>query len=813
MEALEKEQQGIREDQRAMKESLEIITATLTELSVAVKTKSESHSGGGGSNNDDGNKSEEGSDTGEKPDQGKNKGGLQLPSFDGMDPIGWLARANQQFEITGTATESRVAAAVVAMEGPALYWMTWLHSRKPSLTWKEFSEALVSRFDTRFQGDAFERLADIKQIKGVEDYVNLFVQLSSQVPGLTDAHYLGYFMKGLKDPIRGFLRLFRPTELESAMELARDVEDNLAIQGGGRTSLNWNNSTPRRSGWSRSGSMAWTDSIGRPSQNFTSSNSRPGEKSSMSRASEAMQHPQRPRFTRISSQELAELKAKGLCFRCRKPYSPGHECSLKQLRVMITEGEKIDLQQYEFYQPTGLEEMYEEHEESGEGDVELPLYSMAGIDTARTMRLHAKLGEHTIIVLIDSGASHNFISRALVDRLQLQPDREERFGVLLGNGLRQEAEGACRKIEVTLAGCQFLLDCFVFPLGGVDMILGMTWLSTLGEVKHYYDKMIMKFEKEGRCIKLRGDPQLCRGPIGLKSLINSRDAQVWAIVLEEKGDAEIHEQEGVQEVLQQFHEVFGDPKSLPPERVTDHRITLEDALSKAEWLGFEGIESEQRSDEYLKAIIESIQRQPDSRPGFRLVGTKLFFHDRITLPAASRWIPELLHEFHDTPSGGHAGVLRTYRRIATNVYWKELPVLPMLEPEQILALRVIPMGKREVEQLLVKWKGEGEDGATWIDLQHFMGQFPDFDLEDKVDSKGDGIDMKRKGDNQGKPLIVTATFAVLLLPRCSVAASPPARLRDQPPLPTVSVTLRLRCCDAPFAAAAALLPLRAELPS
>ena len=32
----------------------------------------------------------------------------------------------------------------------------------------------------------------------------------------------------------------------------------------------------------------------------------------------------------------------------------------------------------------------------------------------------------------------------------------------------------------------------------------------------------------------------------------------------------------------------------------------------------------------------------------------------------------------------------------------ELPVLPMLEPEQILALRVIPLGEREVEQLLVK---------------------------------------------------------------------------------------------------------------
>ncbi|MCI36318.1 hypothetical protein A2U01_0057541, partial [Trifolium medium] len=32
-------------------------------------------------------------------------------------------------------------------------------------------------------------------------------------------------------------------------------------------------------------------------------------------------------------------------------------------------------------------------------------------------------------------------------------------------------------------------------------------------------------------------------------------------------------------------------------------------------------------------------------------------------------IPKMLAEFHVTPSGGHSGFYRTYRRLAANVYW------------------------------------------------------------------------------------------------------------------------------------------------
>lgn len=53
----------------------------------------------------------------------------------------------------------KVASAVVAMDGLALYWLTWLRAWKPGMSGEEFTQALVARFDTRFKGSRFEWLS------------------------------------------------------------------------------------------------------------------------------------------------------------------------------------------------------------------------------------------------------------------------------------------------------------------------------------------------------------------------------------------------------------------------------------------------------------------------------------------------------------------------------------------------------------------------------------------------------------------------------------------------------------------------------
>lgn len=72
----------------------------------------------------------------------------------------------------------------------------------------------------------------------------------------------------------------------------------------------------------------------------------------------------------------------------------------------------------------------EEEEIDGEGDesltieivakkVELSLNSVVGLATPGTMKLTGKVGEHLVTILIDIGATHNFISLGLVQELGL----------------------------------------------------------------------------------------------------------------------------------------------------------------------------------------------------------------------------------------------------------------------------------------------------------------------------------------------------------------------------------------------------------
>lgn len=48
----------------------------------------------------------------------------------------------------------------------------------------------------------------------------------------------------------------------------------------------------------------------------------------------------------------------------------------------------------------------------------------------------------------------------------------------------------------------------VFELGGVDLILGVSWLATLGDIKANWQSLTMQFQTKQGPVEIKGDPSL-----------------------------------------------------------------------------------------------------------------------------------------------------------------------------------------------------------------------------------------------------------------------------------------------------------------
>ncbi|KAF8398742.1 hypothetical protein HHK36_014600 [Tetracentron sinense] len=131
---------------------------------------------------------------------------------------------------------------------------------------------------------------------------------------------------------------------------------------------------------------------------------------------------------RLTDSELQKKRDKGLCYRCDDKWAPGHRCKKKELNVLLTH----DVDEGETGEVEELDEVDPELETAEITQVvEVSLNSVVGL---KTMKLKGVIGEQEVVVLIDPGATHNFISLELVKRLQLPIAKIEAYGVTMGTG-------------------------------------------------------------------------------------------------------------------------------------------------------------------------------------------------------------------------------------------------------------------------------------------------------------------------------------------------------------------------------------------
>jgi hypothetical protein len=273
---------------------------------------------------------------------------------------------------------------------------------------------------------------------------------------------------------------------------------------------------------------------------------------------------------KISQIQMEERRKKGLCYNCDSKWQYGHKCQTPKLFLI----DAVEMGE-------GSQEVSEEGEDLMEFsyDEVLPkitLHAITGSFHPKTLCLVGSIGHQQIVILIDSGSTHNFVASIICSKSRLLVQNGNKIKVRVANGEIVEFEGSCVNIHIQLVGFVFVSNFYVIPLAGCDMVLGIQWLVTLGSITWNFKDLTMEFMMAEKIIKLQGlvAPRLWE-ETEWGDIKKGFTKGLLLQLLDNVEDTELEEVRAeVNAFLQEFSDLFDEPKGLPPSRSHDHSIIL-----------------------------------------------------------------------------------------------------------------------------------------------------------------------------------------------------------------------------------------------
>ncbi|WVZ17266.1 hypothetical protein V8G54_010248 [Vigna mungo] len=311
---------------------------------------------------------------------------FDLPTFNGSDALGWIFKVNQFFDYHQTPIDQRIKITSFYLEGQALAWFQWMFKNELLSSWESFLRALELRFAPFKFDDPIADLCKLTQTQSLQDYLSEFEVLANRISDYPPSFYLSCFLSGLKPSLCREVTAFQPPDLPHAIALAKLHEEKF------RSSL----SPPNRFG---------RTSIP-PSPLTTSPPTQPKPLPPL-----LPTPPTKLPIKRLSEPEMQARREKNLCFNCDERYTRGHRCKPQFLLLTAfnTNNQEDCL---------STEDAIATEDTSQEVGL-ISLHAFSGQWTPRTFRVTGSRQGYAVQILVDSGATHNFIQNRVAQFLHL----------------------------------------------------------------------------------------------------------------------------------------------------------------------------------------------------------------------------------------------------------------------------------------------------------------------------------------------------------------------------------------------------------
>ncbi|KAJ8758804.1 hypothetical protein K2173_000525 [Erythroxylum novogranatense] len=432
----------------------------------------------------------------------------------------WFAKVDQFFEYQNIGEPQKIPLTSFHLGGEANHWWQWLRrtyqEEQLELTWKLFEEELWARFGPTDYEDFDEALSKIKQLGSLQGYQQEFEKLGNRVHGWSQKALIGTFIRRLKSEVAEGIGMFKPRTLKEAISLTRMRDEQLQRQ----------------------------NKVLRPGTRNTHESTSSAKTSTTTK------------FKKLSWDEMQQRRAQGLCFNCDEKFTPGHRCRSPRLLLLVgmatgrVWGGEID---------NALPD-----------EPEISLDALSSLNTQNTLRVLTCIGTQKLLVLIDNGSTHNFISEKLADHLQLPVTPTKEFGVRVANGESLRCQGRFNNVPISLQGEQAPLIQSV-PTHTITKV--------------------------------------------------AQDSSILAMCLQMPETSMTQQQlhPEMARLLDCYKDLFEEPSQLPPQRAIDHQITLKEGIEQINvrpyrYAYFQKAEIEKQVQDMLESGLIRPSTSPFSSP-------------------------------------------------------------------------------------------------------------------------------------------------------------------------------------------------------
>ena len=173
----------------------------------------------------------------------------------------------------------------------------------------------------------------------------------------------------------------------------------------------------------------------------------------------------------------AQRIKEGKCKFCGDKWDPKHRCLQKKLYACEAEEGELEVKE-----PIENEaDSQPDYQIEIEDDTpKISLVAITGISQPQTLKIKGHIKNNNITVLIDSDSTHKFVNVNLAKVFNLFIRLVPNMTVMIADGKKIDNVGRCHKFKLQMQEYNLESDFIAVPLGGVNVVLGIQWLQTLG---------------------------------------------------------------------------------------------------------------------------------------------------------------------------------------------------------------------------------------------------------------------------------------------------------------------------------------------